>query len=389
MTEAKHDRDRMHWLDGVRGAAALFVVLHHMWLSTWPFFPANRGPWFVGPLLYGHLAVAVFIVVSGFSLALSPLRHEGRLPGGMKRFIQRRAWRILPPYWAALTISIVLMALFLRPDLSADTLGRTYVIHGTLTQDIFGNVPPPGAFWSIAVEWQIYFFFPLILLIARLRGIAAAAIATAAFVLLGHFLAGQFSLFHKIDFVSPQFLALFGFGVLAAFIVNGRGPAIPTRVFGAVAVLAFAGTVTLHFVKGSPWMATNWFWVDLLFGTFAASGLLLLARWKSPLRDRTIGSRPAVFLGGFSYSVYLMHAQILELIHKYVVGPMDVSPLAKLALLISVGLPVILAISYGFHLVFEKPFLYRRDVASLKTLPPYRLLASRRAPVVEPVTTTG
>src|SRR4051794_20459596 len=88
----RFDKRRIPWLDGVRGFAALFVVLHHMWLRAWPAFPRDEGPWYLSWLLYGHLAVAVFIVVSGFSLAIAPLNAGGRFVGGVGRFIRRRAW---------------------------------------------------------------------------------------------------------------------------------------------------------------------------------------------------------------------------------------------------------------------------------------------------------
>src|SRR5690242_3496285 len=92
---------RLVGLDGVRGIAALFVVLHHCYLMSFDGFPNNTGPAALGFLLYGHFAVVVFIALSGFSLAVSPARHDWQL-GGVSRFAQRRAWRILPPYWAAL-----------------------------------------------------------------------------------------------------------------------------------------------------------------------------------------------------------------------------------------------------------------------------------------------
>src|SRR3954468_16280766 len=163
MTAAK---DRMRWLDGVRGAAALFVLLHHVWLSTWPHFPYNAGPWWLGFLLYGHLAVAVFIVVSGFSLALAPIRHDGQLVGGARRFVRRRAWRILPAYWAALIVSTIIFVGFLQPSIAPGTAARSFAIHAGLVQDVFGSVAFNGTLWSIAVEWQIYFVFPLILVVA-------------------------------------------------------------------------------------------------------------------------------------------------------------------------------------------------------------------------------
>ena len=130
----------------------MFVVLHHVWLATWPDFPHDDGPWFLGWLVYGHLAVAVFIVVSGFSLALAPMRDNGRLQGGVSRFVRRRAWRILPAYWAALIFSTLITAYLLRPDLGATDVSKALAVHGLLLQDVVGSQTPNGAFWSIAVE---------------------------------------------------------------------------------------------------------------------------------------------------------------------------------------------------------------------------------------------
>src|SRR5690349_19576401 len=110
-----------------------------MWLTTWTGFPSNVGPWWLGWLLYGHMAVAVFIVVSGFSVALAPMRNGGSLSGGLRRFLRRRAWRILPAYWAALILSVVVSAALLRPDLGPVSMARTLSVHGLLLQDVVGS----------------------------------------------------------------------------------------------------------------------------------------------------------------------------------------------------------------------------------------------------------
>ena len=68
-------RGRLVGLDGVRGLAALFVVLHHCYLMSYPGYPRNTGPSWLAWLLYGHLAVVVFIALSGFSLAVAPARR--------------------------------------------------------------------------------------------------------------------------------------------------------------------------------------------------------------------------------------------------------------------------------------------------------------------------
>ena len=70
---------RLHGLDGIRGVAALFVVLHHCWLLSFPGYPSDTGPWWLGWLIYGHFAVVVFIVLSGFSLSIAPARSGWQL----------------------------------------------------------------------------------------------------------------------------------------------------------------------------------------------------------------------------------------------------------------------------------------------------------------------
>ena len=157
---------RLHGLDGIRGVAALFVVLHHCWLLSFPGYPSNTGPWWLGWLVYGHFAVVVFIVLSGFSLAIGPSRSGWQLRS-VREFARRRAWRILPPYWAALAFSLaVAWWVVAQPDTHEPT-AKSVAVYGFLVQDLFGSPSPNGAFWSIAIEAQLYILFPLLLFVRR------------------------------------------------------------------------------------------------------------------------------------------------------------------------------------------------------------------------------
>jgi peptidoglycan/LPS O-acetylase OafA/YrhL len=355
----------------------MFVVLHHMWLTAWPGFPSNTGPWWLGWLLYGHMAVAVFIVVSGFSLALVPMRNGGRLAGGTRRFVRRRAWRILPAYWAALVLSIVVTAVLLQPQLGAGEVGKAFTVHGLLLQDVVGSATPNGALWSIAVEWQIYFVFPLILLLGRWTTLSTAVLITAAVVLAGHELATTGAPFDKINHLTPQFLVLFAMGVLAVQLGRERAASV-RRPLAALALAVFVTFVAVAVSKGSEWMVGHFFWMDLLFGLGVAC-LLTVLYAGGGLRVRgVLASRTAIWLGLFSYSIYLVHDPIVSVLSKYAFGPLDLSPLATFGLTLVLGLPVILALCYGFHLLFEAPFLRHRDFSALRTLPVVRLIPWRR-----------
>lgn len=378
-------RGRITWLDGIRGAAALFVVLHHIWLRVWPAFPEDTGPWWLGWLLYGHLAVAVFIVVSGFSLSLGPIRHGARLSGGLSRFLRRRAWRIIPPYWAALAFSTLVAAVFLHRYGSNGELLRAVSVHGLLLQDVIGSHTPNGAFWSIAVEWQIYFLFPVILWIGRASGLGTAVATTVAVVLMAHFVGDLGAPFDKIDHLTPQFLALFALGVLAVRVGSGvranefRRPLL--IVAGTTMALLIAGALLV----GSRWMVARYFYVDLVFGLAVACALGALLTGGAPPIRRVLESRPSRGLGRFSYSLYLVHEPILALIYRHVVQPLGLAPVAEFSFFVAVAVPTALVVSYGFHLVFEAPFLEHRGIDALRAMPLWRLVPRRPAPAVRPI----
>jgi peptidoglycan/LPS O-acetylase OafA/YrhL len=360
---------RITWLDGIRGAAAVFVVLHHMWLAMWPGYPRDLGPPWLGWLLYGHLAVAVFIVVSGFSLALAPLRNGGTLQGGLGRFIRRRAWRILPPYWAALGISVVVMAAAIDPAFDGPTIVRSVAVHGTLLQDVIGSRTPNGAFWSIAVEWQIYFLFPLVLLVGRRFGVATAAVSAGAIAVLAHLVAQLGHPASKLDDLTPQFFALFALGVLAADLGMRERAARARRPLAAAAAAVLSGFAVLALTQGSVWMVASYFWIDLLFGVGVACLLGLLSCGGARVAERALGSRLGRRLGLFSYSIYLIHAPLLALMVSVVVRPLGLAPLVGFGALLVLGLPIILTCAYGFHLVFEAPFIRHRSWAELGIRP--------------------
>jgi peptidoglycan/LPS O-acetylase OafA/YrhL len=375
---------RVVWLDGVRGAAALFVVLHHIWLTAWPAFPSNAGPWWLGWLLYGHMAVAVFIVVSGFSLALAPMDNGAKLSGGVRRFVRRRAWRILPPYWAALVLSVVVTGIFVQPDVGTGALGKSFAVHGLLVQDVVGSATPNGAFWSIAVEWQIYFVFPLLLLVGRRVGLPVAVLLTAAVVLLAHTIAALGPPLDKINHLTPQFLVLFALGVLAVRLGHGdRAPAL-RRPMAAVAIAVLLAFVVLAVTQGSVWMVGHFFWIDCLFGIGVAALLIVMYAGGGAALRRLFASRAALWLGLFSYSIYLVHDPLVSMLNMYVFAPMGFSALGTFALFLLFGVPVILAVCYGFHQLFEAPFLHNRGVTALRAMPIVRVL--RRRPVGEPHT---
>jgi peptidoglycan/LPS O-acetylase OafA/YrhL len=360
----------MAFLDGIRGLAALYVVLHHAWLGTWRDFPFNPGPFWVGWLVYGHLGVAVFIVVSGFSLGMGPARNAHRLPSGVASFVRRRAWRILPPYWAALAFSCLVYGVVTRGVTGSVVTVKAVVVHAVLLQDLIDSPKPNGAFWSIAIEWQIYFLFPLVLLVRRWAGRGATGAAALGSAVCAHLLAQAVPLLAPLDHVVPQFFAMFVMGVVAADAVREpRGQRTPRLAVGAA---LWTALVVAAAVAGPLRFTNAYFWVDLAAGAATAACLAGLCDGRSLRLRAVLGSRPLAAMGRFSYSTYLIHAPILWLVSYRLTRGTGLTGTALFLLTAVVAVPVILICSYLFHRVFERPFMLHRSFRELRGSLPAR-----------------
>lgn len=355
--------DRLAGLDGIRGLAALFVVLHHCWLVSFPGYPANISPMWIAWLAYGHLAVVVFIVLSGFSLAVGPARSDWEL-GGVRRFLRRRCWRILPPYWAALIFSLAIAwTLIPQPGTAAPT-GKSVVVHGLLLQDIFGSPSPNGAFWSIAIEAQLYLVLPLMLLIRRRCGAIALLGSVTAIVVAIELLSSRVALVAMLQRLAPQMAALFAFGVVAAGAVVGRTRSrrLPWSWF---ALGCLAPALGLIVWQGRGWTLEHYFWVDLAAGP-AVSFLLIAVSLGRPARlVRWLDTRPIRRLGSFSYSLYLTHAPLVVVLCHFIVAPHVTHGVPAFLVTLVVAVPVTLTVASVFAAIFERPFQRHRSFRAL------------------------
>ncbi|MEU7690509.1 acyltransferase family protein [Microbispora hainanensis] len=372
-----HAPARLPGLDGIRGIAALFVVLHHCWLLSFPGFPADTGPAWAGWLVYGHLAVVMFIVLSGFSLAVSPARSGWRL-NGLRRFAYRRAWRILPPYWAALLFSLVVAWTLIPQPGQGSPTAKSVLVYGLLVQDLFGSPSPNGAFWSIAVEAQLYVVFPLMLLVLRRAGAAVLlAVLTVVVALIG-LLAPYVPAVDLFMRLTPQFAVLFAIGAVAAGAAAAMTPGITARGVTRedvspwpsrlpwLALAAAAPVVLLIVVRGPEWTVEHYFWVDLAVGP--AVGLLLasVAAGRPRPLVRLLDTRALRRLGSFSYSLYLIHAPIVVVVNRMVLAPRLAPGVTTFLATLALTVPLALLAAWLFASVFELPFQRHRGWGALR-----------------------
>ena len=354
-------RGRLPGLDGLRGLAALYVLLFHCWLLSFPGFPVNHGPSWTGALMFGHLAVVFFLVVSGFSLAVGPARNGWRLPGGVGLFARRRAWRILPPYWAALGFSLlVAWAVVPQPHSVAPT-ARTVAVYGLLLQDVAAAPTPNGAFWSIAVEAELYILFPLLLLLRRRFGARGLlALATLPVIALGVLVprVSAASPMDKLSGLTLQLAPLFALGVAGAgALAAERLRRLP---WPWLAALAAAPVLAVVVLAGTVWTARHYFWVDLAVGPAMVLLLVAVSSGRPPALVRLLDAGPVRRLGTFSYSLYLVQLPIVVVVSRAAGGHLVPRGLPAFLVTLVVAVPLTLALARLFAAVFEIPFQRRR-----------------------------
>lgn len=152
-------------VEGLRGLAILLVFIFHL---------SNHGRH-----NWGALGVGVFFVISGYVITGSMTRQLRLDPSQkidmqtfLRRFYIRRALRLLPLAIAVILITCVISLW----DPTADR--RQYVLSSIFCLLYVGNLfgftfgysdlaPGLGHFWSLAVEEQFYFIWPIVFYLAN------------------------------------------------------------------------------------------------------------------------------------------------------------------------------------------------------------------------------
>jgi peptidoglycan/LPS O-acetylase OafA/YrhL len=368
---------RVVGMDGIRGLAALFVVLNHIFERAWQGYPATPAPFWAAWLIYGRGAVAIFIALSGFSLGLGPARSGWRFKS-IATYAHRRAWRILPPYWAALAFSLVMTWFVLAQPGWAVPNGKSVVMYGLLLQDVYPKGTPNRAFWSIAIEAQLYFLLPLLLLIVRrVSARAMVGLVTAIVVIIG-VLGPHVALMNTalVKF-TPDLAVLFAVGLLAAGIVTAD-ERTRSRPWAGYALAATVPAIALMVVKGSTWSNLNLFWLDLAWAPAVGCFLAAIATSRPRPVVRFLDSSLPRSLGGCSYSLYLTHVPIVIAVSYGLVLGRIAPGTPTFFVLAAILLPVTVCFARLFGAVFELPFQRHRGWIALRQAMSARLRQLRR-----------
>jgi len=341
-------------VEGLRGLAALYVFLYHIWSSAAEDAAGMVRPWFTPTLFmqYGHFAVAAFIVISGYCLAL-PVAMRPERAFSVLGFFKRRARRLMPAYLLVLFASVFLFcltAVLKNAPINPGHIAVGFALHVALVHNLLvqTNEYLNGPMWSIALEVQIYVVFALLLIpVWRRFGVVAQLALALVLGVLPHYL------LHRFDWTAPWLLGLFAMGVTAAHLTarpdlaRWRWTWISggTAIAALLALLPYRDQVT---PDGAILL------MDVAVGLAIAAFFVAAARHERFFAARVLSTRLLLVLGSFSYSLYLVHAPLLRVFEAALLRVHAGTLFTVVAYAALV--PFVIGVAYAVFRVAERPF---------------------------------
>lgn len=339
-------------LDGVRGIAALMIVVFHFFQGV----PASSTltAYLVKLSVIGQTGVTLFFVLSGFLITRILLATKEK-ENYFSNFYIRRSLRIFPLYYLFLIITYFIRPILFDHGFTPFSQQWYYYVYLQNFATTFNwDASGPGHFWSLAVEEHFYLFWPLIVFLLPVKGLqrVIAFIIIGAVILRVVMLSYGYVVFY-FTFTRIDSLAIGAFLAILEF----KGKLV--RENARFALIAF---VIILIPTAVLWISFNGsgnFFIQALRDPLESSIFFSLIAYlicipKENLINRLLASRVSRYIGTISYGIYVYHPFAFSITKKW---------LASGSLLIAFieGLVLSLILASLSYYLFEAWFLKFKD----------------------------
>jgi peptidoglycan/LPS O-acetylase OafA/YrhL len=340
-------------LDAVRFFAFVAVLLHH----------GPQGQHFLWTLsAAGGFGLSMFFLLSAYLITELLLRErEQTKTVAWRLFFIRRALRIWPLYYAALTVAFIIGRILphsYRVSRTAIIVMSLFVANWSKLSASLGTLV--GHLWSLSIEEQFYLVWPPII---KFGGKKAALIASIIFVFSAVAWLGFMS--HRgwlLWYDTPVEFVFFAAGAIIALVMHRRPPQNISVLFRGALLLAglFVLISTAHFGYVSPEYVPGVTSTRLYIkygGAVAGCVIVFLAALGMPNVPRAL-----VYFGKISYGLYVFHLAMLQL-SIWCVAPIRLPYHSAANMLLVDGLALLLTLvaAHFSYQCFEKPFIRLKE----------------------------
>jgi peptidoglycan/LPS O-acetylase OafA/YrhL len=313
-------------LDSLRGIAAFSVLIAHSIIIT--MFLKNlfeNSPLKI--LEWGHPAVIMFFMLSGFVLSLPYINNKSQK---YSKFLLKRICRIYIPYFVAISLGILLRISFnngvvnglWNTPITWSIISKHYLMLVQFNQNSFDPVV-----WSLVHEMRISIIFPIIMFIImkynwKICLIIGFGLSVLGIVLLHVFPNGDPRTNY---FVSIHYCLMFIIGALMAknLVRVKKFFQFQSFLFKIIFLLCgiclYYGGYEFRLVLGHEYSAD---WI-----TTVGASIIIISALSFNKLSKTLKVRVLLFLGKISYSLYLFHLMVflsLENIWNGVLSPFEI-----------------------------------------------------------------
>ena len=389
--------NRVLSLDAMRGGAALAVVTYHaLGVAPQTAFTGWEGflPQFTGYLVhFAYAGVYLFFVISGFCIHLfwAKTRAAGVQTPVIDffSFWKRRVRRLYPAYIAALVLYLCYLAYKTPVHVTGayvwDVVLHVFMLHNLDTHTTYSI---NGAFWTLAIEEQLYLAYFLLLFLRIRYGWTRTLVLCFSARIVWLIFARYLSYAHGIHIPVGEAAAtnwfIWALGALSVEAALGviKLPAWCYKISAACVALGCAIGLSqfLPAVKMSNWMHDiGWLLMHPAWG-FAFFILVNYAVAAEQRRRRESSRTPLMIttlapIGVISYSLYLTHSFVL--MHWYWFG---FTRWHILSISLVILTPVSVVFAWMFFRVCERPFMRSVAVKSPAGSKPVLLLPGEKLP---------
>lgn len=290
---------RLKFLDGLRGWAAIFVLLYHVFCDAIPFDPALAGRLQLFLPFSGAIAIFIFFIVSGFSLSADYLAR-GDLQTWTRTAVSRYFRLVIPIFFACLLVHVAMVLGGISPAVDRLAPFRN-ALHFEPTVSHLLRFSLYGVFFNYSDTYIGPLWTMRIELAGSFIALAAALVVRPAPYrpLLFLSMASMLLMFTADSFYAM--LALFPIGcALADGFSRGWIARIPS--YASAALIIGGAIIPLTF----PFSVTMW---GAIGTTAIVVGCIAL-----PMTRRLLESGLSAWLGEICFSLYLIHGPVIWLI---------------------------------------------------------------------------